>query len=122
MLKFLWPLMLFISAVFEVGGDAATRAGLRGKGIIYSIVGFALLGLYGIGVNKLDWNLSKLLGTYVAFFAVVSIWWGWYFNNELISRSTGVGLLLIVIGGCLISRSEITALIRDCLEAVRSLW
>lgn len=122
MLQFFWPFVLLAAALFEVGGDAASQKGLQGKGLGYSIVGFLMLGLYGIGVNLLGWNLSKLLGCYVAFFAVVSLWWGWYFNAETISRPTLLGLALIVIGGGVISWAEITTLVQQWAAAARNVF
>ncbi len=43
---------IFIAAaVLEVGGDAVVRKGLRGNGFIIIMIGFAMLGCYGVVVN-----------------------------------------------------------------------
>jgi multidrug transporter EmrE-like cation transporter len=47
-------------------------------------------------------DFSKLLGAYVAFFALVSILCGRYIFRESIPASTWLGLVLIVIGGLVI--------------------
>ena len=61
------------AAILEVGGDAVVRKGLRGSGLIVIMIGFAMLGCYGVVVNMVKWDFSKLLGVYVAVFALVSI-------------------------------------------------
>jgi drug/metabolite transporter superfamily protein YnfA len=65
--------VMLVAAAFEVGGDAFIRAGLRGRGALLVAVGFAVLGSYGIIVNLLPMDFSRLLGAYVGFFAIVSI-------------------------------------------------
>ena len=61
-----------------------------------------MLGLYGLVVNTVNWDFSKLLGVYVAVFAVTSILIGAFYFRENIASSTWAGLSLIVLGGLLI--------------------
>jgi len=75
-LKYLWPLLLLAAGILEVGGDAAVRKGLRSSGISYIIAGCVTLGCYGLVVNLIRWDFGKLLGVYVAIFALVSVLWG----------------------------------------------
>ena len=97
------PLFLFLAAaVLEVGGDAIIRKGLRGGGAICVIAGFCVLGFYGIVVNKVDLDFSKLLGVYVAVFAVMSVLAGRFLFGEHIPYSTWLGLAIIVAGGLVI--------------------
>jgi hypothetical protein len=70
------------AAILEVGGDAVVRKGLRGSGLIIILIGFAMLGCYGVVVNMVKWDFSKLLGVYVAIFALISILFG-RFDYEL---------------------------------------
>jgi drug/metabolite transporter superfamily protein YnfA len=93
--------VMALAAAFEVGGDALIRAGLRGRGWFLVIVGFAVLGTYGVIVNLLPMDFSKLLGTYVGFFAVVSVLCGRFLFKDTVARSTWVGLAVILVG-CLI--------------------
>jgi small multidrug resistance family-3 protein len=94
--------VMILAAVFEVAGDALIRAGLRGKGFMLVLGGFAVLGSYGIIVNLLPLDFSKLLGGYVAFFAVVSVLGGRLIFKETISLSTWVGLAVILAGSLII--------------------
>jgi drug/metabolite transporter superfamily protein YnfA len=95
--------LVFIgSAILEVGGDALIRKGLRGRGILIILIGFVMLGCYGIAVNMVKWDFSKLLGAYVAIFAVVSTLFGRFVFNEHIPTNTWVGLSLFVCGGMII--------------------
>ena len=64
--------------------------------------GFLMLGCYGLVVNLVKWDFSRLLGVYVAIFAVVSILWGRFILEENIPPSTWLGLSVIVVGGLII--------------------
>ncbi len=94
---------IFIAAaVLEVGGDAVVRKGLRGNGFIIIMIGFAMLGCYGVVVNMVKWDFSKLLGVYVAIFTLVSILFGRFVFKETISAATWIGLCVIMCGGMII--------------------
>jgi len=90
-------LMLF-AAVFEVGGDALIRRGLDGRSLAWIFVGFVVLGTYGVLVNLVGLDFSRLLGGYVAWFAVVSVAFGRFVFRDAVAPSTWFGLLLIAAG------------------------
>jgi small multidrug resistance family-3 protein len=96
-------LVIFVAAaVLEVGGDAIIRKGLRGNAPALIATGFGMLGCYGLVVNTVRWDFSRLLGVYVAVFATVSILWGLLVFNERVPATTWAGLALIVAGGLMI--------------------
>lgn len=95
-------MVMLVAAAFEVGGDALIRKGLRGAGPVLVAVGFVVLGMYGIIVNKLDLDFSKLLGAYVGFFAVVSVCTGRFVFHDVIPSSTWIGLGVILAGSLII--------------------
>jgi small multidrug resistance family-3 protein len=90
------------AAILEVGGDALIRKGLRGSGWAMIAAGCAVLAFYGVVVNLVQWEFSKLLGVYVAFFATVSVLGGLLVFREAIPLSTWLGLAFIVVGGLVI--------------------
>ncbi len=95
--------LVFIgAAILEVGGDAVVRKGLRGSGLVFIMAGFAMLGCYGVVVNLVKWDFSKLLGVYVAVFALVSILAGRFVFRESIPSATWAGLAVIICGGMII--------------------
>jgi drug/metabolite transporter superfamily protein YnfA len=97
------PLVIFVvAALLEVGGDAMVRQGLRGQKWALIVVGCVMLGVYGVVVNTVKWDFSKLLGVYVAVFAVVSVLVGRFWFQETVPASTWIGLTIIVIGGLVI--------------------
>lgn len=99
----IWSWLVFIiSAALEVGGDALIRKGFRGGGLTLIVAGFCALGCYGLVVNTVPWDFSKLLGAYVAVFAVVSVIVGRVAFGEVISPATWLGLGLICLGGLII--------------------
>jgi multidrug transporter EmrE-like cation transporter len=59
-------------------------------------------GCYGLLVNSVKWDFSKVLGVYVGFFAVTSILVGRLLFREAVPLSTWLGLGLIVAGGLII--------------------
>ena len=94
------PWLIFVlAALLEVGGDAVVRQGLRGKSWLLIVAGCLALAAYGLVVNLVKWDFSRLLGSYVAVFAVASILIGRYWFGEEVPRSTWLGLALIVLGG-----------------------
>ncbi len=90
------------AAILEVGGDAIVRKGLRGSGLVIIMVGFAMLGCYGVVVNMVKWDFSKLLGVYVAVFALISALFGHFVFKETIPTATWIGLAVILSGGMII--------------------
>jgi small multidrug resistance family-3 protein len=94
--------VLVVAAALEVAGDAIIRKGLRGGGLLLVIAGFAVLGSYGIAVNTVRIDFSKLLGVYVGVFAAVSVLTGWLVFGDRVPRTTWWGLCLIVAGSAVI--------------------
>jgi drug/metabolite transporter superfamily protein YnfA len=101
MTYFAW-LVFIAAAILEVGGDAVVRKGLRGSGVLVILMGAAMLGLYGVVVNTVKWDFSRLLGVYVAVFALISILSGRFVFDENIPGSTWIGLSVIICGGMII--------------------
>jgi drug/metabolite transporter superfamily protein YnfA len=101
MTYFAW-FVFIAAAILEVGGDAVVRKGLRGSGVLVILMGAAMLGLYGVVVNTVKWDFSRLLGVYVAVFALISILFGRFVFDENIPGSTWIGLSVIICGGMII--------------------
>ena len=101
-MTWLIPIIFIAAALLEVGGDAVVRSGLRGSQPVIIVIGCLLLGFYGVVVNLVKWDFSRLLGVYVAVFAVISVCWGKFIFHENVPPVVWVGLGLIVAGGLLI--------------------
>jgi drug/metabolite transporter superfamily protein YnfA len=95
-------LIFLAAAVLEVGGDAVVRKGMRGGGLAFMALGFIMLGTYGVVVNLVPWDFSKLLGVYVAIFAFVSVLVGRFIFHEAVPLSTWVGIAIIMAGGLVV--------------------
>src|SRR5260221_679321 len=82
------PLILWVTfalaAIFEVGGDAVIRMGIKNNNIILMFLGAATLGGYGLIVNSIDWDFSKIFGVYVAVFALFGVLFGKFLFREQI--------------------------------------
>lgn len=94
--------VLALAAALEVGGDAVIRKGLRGNGLGWVGFGFVMLGLYGVAVNLVPVDFSRLLGGYVAVFALASVLFGRVFFEEQVATVTWVGLAVIGLGAILL--------------------
>jgi drug/metabolite transporter superfamily protein YnfA len=95
--------LIFVgSALLEVGGDAVIRKGLRGSGVAFIAAGGLMLAGYGMLVNTVRWDFSRLLGVYVAVFALVSVLSGRFIFGESVPYSTWLGLAIIMVGGLVI--------------------
>jgi small multidrug resistance family-3 protein len=99
-------LIFTAAALLEVGGDSVIRKGLAGNNLVIITVGCLTLGCYGLVVNLVKWDFSKLLGVYVAVFALISILWGRFVFKENIPISTWVGLTVIIAGGLIIQSGQ----------------
>lgn len=95
-------LVMLVAAACEVGGDAMIRAGLRGRGIAWCALGAVTLAAYGVVVNLIPMDFSRLLGTYVAFFAVVSVCFGKVLFGETVPSTTWIGLGVVLVGSAII--------------------
>ena len=90
------------SALLEVGGDAVVRRGLHGANVFIILAGGLMLACYGLLVNTVRWDFSRLLGVYVAIFALVSVMCGRFVFGESVPNSTWAGLAIIIAGGLVI--------------------
>lgn len=90
------------AAVLEVLGDALIRKGLRGSGVALVAAGAIVLGSYGVLVNLLRVDFSRLLGAYVGVFAVVSVLVGRFLFQDVVPATTWVGLAVILAGSAII--------------------
>ena len=95
--------LVFIgAAILEVSGDAVVRQGLRGSSLALILSGCGMLGCYGVVVNTVKWDFSRLLGVYVSVFAFISVLFGRLMFKEKIPSVTWVGLAIIIVGGLII--------------------
>jgi drug/metabolite transporter superfamily protein YnfA len=101
-MSFMVWIIFIAAALLEVGGDATVRRGLRGGSVLLVLAGFVALGCYGLVVNTVRWDFSRLIGAYVAFFALVSVSVARFLFREEVPVSTWCGLVLIVVGGLII--------------------
>jgi drug/metabolite transporter superfamily protein YnfA len=95
-------IVFVVAALLEVSGDAIIRKGLRSSALLLVAAGFVVLGCYGVVVNTVRWDFSRLLGVYVAVFATISVLFGRLAFKESVPTSTWVGTIFIIIGGLII--------------------
>ncbi len=103
--------ILVFAALFEVGGDALIRAGMRGRIAWLVALGFVILGAYGLVLNQIPIDFSKLLGVYVVLFALVSIASGELLFQETIPSSTWLGLGVVLAGSAIIHGASFAGLV-----------
>jgi drug/metabolite transporter superfamily protein YnfA len=103
-------LVLFLAAVFEAGGDALVRIGLRTPSlwprVALFLVGSVVLFSYAWTMNAPPWDFGRLIGLYVVFFFVVAQAISWVGFKQTPSMSLMIGGLLIVSGGLVIALAK----------------
>jgi small multidrug resistance family-3 protein len=57
---------------------------------------------YGLVVNSVKWDFSRLIGVYVGFFVLVSVLVGRIIFRESVPWTTWFGLALVIAGGMVI--------------------
>ncbi len=102
-------LMMLLAAICEVGGDALIRRGLTGSGWLLVVLGFLVLGTYGVVVNLVGLDFGRLLGAYVGWFALVAVASGRLFFGDRITPPMWLGLGLLSAGSLVM---QFDALIR----------
>jgi small multidrug resistance family-3 protein len=81
-----------LAAIFEVGGNAVIRMGIKNNNIILMFSGAAALGGYGLIVNSIDWDFSKVFGVYVGVFALFGVLFGKFLFREQVQLTTWLGV------------------------------
>lgn len=95
-------LLMLIAAALEVGGDAVIRRGLTQRTALLVALGFLVLGSYGVVVNLVKLDFSRLLGAYVGWFALVSVGVGRWVFGERVANTTWLGLAVLLAGSLFI--------------------
>lgn len=94
--------LLVAAALLESGGDALVRLGLRGNRWGFLLGPIALV-VYGSMVNLARWDFSRLMGTYIAVFFLVSQLLAVLLFRERLQTPVLVGGALIVAGGLILT-------------------
>jgi drug/metabolite transporter superfamily protein YnfA len=101
-MQFIAWIAFALAAIFEVGGDAVIRMGIKNNNVVVMIFGALSLAGYGLIVNTLQWDFSIILGVYVAVFALAGVLFGRFVFRESIPFTTWLGLGVIIVGALII--------------------
>jgi drug/metabolite transporter superfamily protein YnfA len=93
---------MFVAAILEVGSNAVVRAGLRGRTWLLIVLGGLGLAGYGVIVNLFPMDFSKVLPSYIVFFALVSLAFGHLVFREAIPVSTWLGVGVMLVGSAIV--------------------
>jgi small multidrug resistance family-3 protein len=84
------------------------RHGLTRGSALYVVVGFVVLGSYGVVVNLVGLDFSRLLGAYVGWFTVAAVIAGKLFFGSRTSPSLWFGVALVLAGSLIIQLGQPT--------------
>jgi len=98
----LMQLLFVAAAVLEVGGDAVIRAGMRQQRWPLLVAGFLVLGSYGVVVNRIPLDFSRLLGVYVGVFTLASVAAGRLVFGDRVPATTWLGVAVILLGSAIV--------------------
>jgi small multidrug resistance family-3 protein len=96
-------IVLVLTALLEVGGDALIRSGLQRRGVLLLLAGAATLVVYGFVVNLTKLDFSRLMGLYIILFFLVAQVVAVLVFRESIDRSVMVGGGFVVLGGIIMT-------------------
>jgi len=103
---------LLLAAVLEVGGDTLVRealarwqAGWKMLAPMVLVGGIAVLGIYGVLINKAPLPFGTTLGLYVAFFGVVGVIVG-SIRDWRVDWWNVAGVVIIILGGLVVNHGE----------------
>lgn len=100
--------LLLVSALLEVGGDYTIRRGLDRSSLLVA-GGCGILAAYGYLVMHAPWKFSRLLGVYVAVFAIMSVCWGRLVERDPVPPMMWVGVAIIAVGGLVVYAAGLPA-------------
>lgn len=97
---FIYTILLFILAgIFEIGGGYLVWLWLReGRELIFAFFGAIILFLYGIVPTFQPSYFHRIYATYGGIFVVMSLLWGWIFDNTVPDIYDITGSLIILAG------------------------
>jgi len=75
---------------------------MRGSGVALVLLGTLALGAYGVAVNVLRVDFSRVLGAYVGVFAFLSVLIGRLVFEETVGRTTWLGLGVVLVGSVIV--------------------
>lgn len=95
--------IFILAGICEIGGGYLVWQTIKEeKSVWYAVIGFFILGLYGIVATLQTSNFSKVYATYGGFFIVLSLVWTGIFDKYIPTKYDVVGALVALLGVCII--------------------
>ncbi len=92
-------LLFFLAGVAEIGGGYAVWRWLRdGAPLLYGLLGFLALSLYGVIATGQPANFGRVYAAYGGVFIVMSLIWGWVVDGHTPDRWDLVGAVFAILG------------------------
>jgi small multidrug resistance family-3 protein len=95
---------LFIFAsLFEIGGAYLVWGWLReGKGLLFGLVGMAVLCLYGVVQTIQVAEFGRVFAAYGGIFIIMALLWGYFIDKKVVDRFDIVGAAICLAGAAVI--------------------
>ncbi|MCW7470051.1 YnfA family protein [Leptospira kanakyensis] len=92
-------LVFFLAGLCEIGGGYLIWLWIReNKSIFIGILGFIILGFYGVVATYQPTNFARTYATYGGIFIVMSLAWAWKFDQFVPNRFDIIGASIALIG------------------------
>lgn len=100
----LYSMFIFLlSALFEVGGGYLVWIWLKNdKSVYIGILGFILLGLYGVVATLQTQNFGRVYAAYGGIFIIFSIFWAYFIDDFKPDIYDILGGIITLLGVCII--------------------
>ncbi|PJZ45129.1 YnfA family protein [Leptospira brenneri] len=98
--QFIKPSLVFILAgLCEIGGGYLVWLWVHGnKSIGWGILGFVILGLYGLVATWQPANFARTYASYGGVFIVMSLLWAWKFDGFIPNKFDLIGAAIALVG------------------------
>jgi small multidrug resistance family-3 protein len=92
-------LFFVLAGLLEIGGGYLVWLSLReGKSVWFAVVGFIVLGLYGVVPTLQSTNFGRTYAAYGGVFVVLSILWGWFVDRIKPDKFDLLGGWVVLLG------------------------
>jgi small multidrug resistance family-3 protein len=99
----LWISLFIIAGVCEIGGSYLIWLWMReGKSILYLVFGSIIVILYSLIASLQQAGFGRTFALYGCFFIVLSLGWGWGFENISLNKNDIIGTAVIISGAFII--------------------
>ncbi|HEY1477279.1 MAG TPA: hypothetical protein VGF37_06280 [Chthoniobacterales bacterium] len=95
----IWMLPGIVGGFLALTGGLLIRKGQRGGGAFIMVAGALAFAGYGVVVNVVPWNFSRIMCAYIAVFTLITFSWRQFILGQKLPKVIWLGVVIVVTGG-----------------------